>query len=160
VLTVAGSAASPLLGGAVLFVYALGTAAPLFVIAYFWDRLNLGRQPWLRGRTLRLAGWTVHTTNLPAGILFVLLGTSFIVFQGSSALSGLYDDLGLAEVGFRLQSCIADHVDRTADVLLGLALALAVTLTWSVRRGKAGRREPVSETISSAPSPIAASDRE
>ncbi len=159
VLTVAGSAASPLLGAALLFVYALGTAAPLFVIAYFWDRLNLGRQPWLRGRALRLGRWTIHTTNLIAGTLFILLGTSFIVFQGSSGLSGVYDDVGLAELGFRLQSWIADHVGGTADVVLGVALVLALAIAWSLRRRNAGQRSPVGETVSSAPSPIAASDR-
>src|SRR5918994_382191 len=41
VLTVAASAADPLVGAALLFTYALGTAAPLFVIAWLWDRYQL-----------------------------------------------------------------------------------------------------------------------
>jgi cytochrome c biogenesis protein CcdA len=82
VLTVAGATGDPVQGAALLFTYALGTAAPLFVIAWLWDRLDLGRRGWLRGRALRLGPWQVHTTNLIAGTLMILLGVTFITSQG------------------------------------------------------------------------------
>src|SRR2546425_793649 len=85
----------PVLGASLLFTYSLGTAAPLFVIAWFWDRYQLGRRAWLRGRPVRIGPFTVFSTNLAAGLLFILLGVSFITFQGTSALSVYYDDLGL-----------------------------------------------------------------
>jgi cytochrome c biogenesis protein CcdA len=150
VLTLAGSAANPLLGGALLFAYAFGTAAPLFVIAYFWDRLQLGRARWLRGRTLRVHRWTVHSTNLIAGLLFILLGASFIAFQGGSALSAVYDDLGLAELGFRLQTWVADRLGNGADAVVGVVV-VGLAGAWALRRHRHQR-------ISSAPSRIAASD--
>ena len=37
-------------GGVLLVVYALGMAAPMFVLALLWDRFDLGRRRWLRGR--------------------------------------------------------------------------------------------------------------
>jgi cytochrome c biogenesis protein CcdA len=83
VLTIAGSAESPLLGGALLFAYALGTAAPLFLIAWLWDRYRLGRRAWLRGRPLRLGPVEVHSTRLVSGLLFVALGATFIWFQAA-----------------------------------------------------------------------------
>jgi hypothetical protein len=107
VLTVAGSAANPLLGGALLFTYAVGTAAPMFGVAYFWDGLDLGRRAWLRGRTVRLGRWSVHSNNLIAGSLFILLGISIVAFEGTSAMSGMYDELGLGVIGCRLQSWVA-----------------------------------------------------
>jgi cytochrome c biogenesis protein CcdA len=150
VLTLAGSAANPLLGGVLLFTFAVGTAAPLFVIAYFWDRLQLGRARWLLGRPLRLRGWAVQSTNLIAGLLFILLGASFIAFQGGSTLSAVYDDLGLAELGFRLQTWIADRQGNGADPVVGVVVG-GLAGAWALRRHRHQR-------ISSAPSRIAASD--
>jgi cytochrome c biogenesis protein CcdA len=138
VLTIAGSAESPLLGGAVLFVYALGTAAPLFLIAWLWDRYRLGRRAWLRGRPLRLGPVEIHSTRLVSGLLFVALGATFIWFQGSSGLSVLYADLGLDELGFRAQAWVEANAVRVPGGLwvVGLVLLGAGTL-WRLRRRSA-----------------------
>ena len=109
VLTLAAAEPNPLTGAALLVTYALGTTAPLFVLALLWDRFDLGRRGWLRGRALRLGRLRLHSTNLLAGALLVGLGVVFIAAQGSSALSGVYDDLGLSDLGFRLQSWVADQ---------------------------------------------------
>jgi cytochrome c biogenesis protein CcdA len=74
VLTIAGSTATPLVGAGLLFTYALGTAAPLFVIAWLWDRYRLGTRAWLRGRVVQLGPLRTHTTNLLAGLLFIAFG--------------------------------------------------------------------------------------
>lgn len=111
VLTLAGSSSSPLVGASLLLTYSLGTAVPLFVIAALWDRYKLGQSRWLRGRPVSLGPLQTHSTNLVAGTLFVLLGTSFIVFQGGSALSGVYEDLGLEALSFRLQLWVEERVN-------------------------------------------------
>lgn len=107
VLTLAATAGDLLAGGALLFVYSLGAAAPLFLLAWLWDRFQLGRRGWLRGGAVRFGPLTVHTTNLIAGAMLILLGGSFIAFQGASALSGFYDDLGLTDLGFAAQEWLA-----------------------------------------------------
>jgi cytochrome c biogenesis protein CcdA len=110
VLTLAAADPRPLVGGSLLVTYALGTTAPLFVLALLWDRYDLGRRGWLRGRPVRLGRFRLHSSNLLAGVLLIGLGLSFIASQGSSALSGVYDDLGLSDLGFRLELWIADRV--------------------------------------------------
>lgn len=133
-LTVAASTASALLGASLLFTCSLGTAAPLFVIAWLWDRYQLGRWAWLRGRPLRIGPLTVFSTNLIAGLLFILLGISFIAFQGTSALSVYDDDLGLGDLGFRTQLWVADTLAVVPDgVWLALA-GLVVSAVWLRRR--------------------------
>jgi cytochrome c biogenesis protein CcdA len=107
VLTVAAAGQEPLLGLALLLVYALGMVAPLYVLAAAWDRYQLGRRHWLRGTSVRLGGWSTHSTNLVAGALFALLGAAFVASQGGTLLSGLYDDLGLSALGFRIQAWAA-----------------------------------------------------
>ncbi len=89
VLTVAALGGSPAYGGALLAVYALGMAAPLFLLALLWDRFSLGRRRWLRGRELRLGRFSLHTTSLASGLFFVLLGALFLAFDGTTALPGL-----------------------------------------------------------------------
>jgi cytochrome c biogenesis protein CcdA len=142
VLTIAGSSADPLLGAALLFTYSLGTAAPLFLIAWFWDRYQLGRRAWLRGRPLRIGPFRVFSTNLVAGTLFILLGVSFIVFQGASALSIYYDDLGLGDLGFRAQLWVEDHLTRIPDAAWAAALLLALAALWARRVRRRGHGKP------------------
>jgi len=50
VLAIAATAPVPLLGAALLAVYCLGVAGPLFVLAWAWDRWDLAQAGWLRGR--------------------------------------------------------------------------------------------------------------
>jgi hypothetical protein len=118
-----------------LFTYSLGSAAPLFVIAWLWDRNQLGRRAWLRGRPLRIGPIAVFSTNLVAGLLFILLGTSFIAFQGTSALSVYDDDLGLGELGFRAQLWVAEALAGAPDLVWLVALGLIVGFVWLKRRG-------------------------
>ena len=148
VLTVASTFGDPLLGGALLFTYALGTAAPLFFVAWLWDRYKLGHRAWLRGRPLQIGPWQVHSSRLISGLLFISLGISFIWFQGSSALGLLYADLGLDEQGYRAQAWVDANVSRVPNGLWlgGLALVIIgfVVFRWS-RRRRANHANPVSE---------------
>lgn len=140
VLTIAASTADPLLGAALLFTYSLGTAAPLFVIAWLWDRYQLGRRAWLRGRPLEIGPVTIFSTNLVAGLLFILLGASFIAFQGTSALSVYYDDLGLGDLGFRAQLWVADHLVGIPDWAWLPLVGLVIGAVWLARRNDRLRR--------------------
>ncbi|MFF7144730.1 cytochrome c biogenesis CcdA family protein [Streptomyces nodosus] len=135
ILTVAALDGSPVHGGLLLAVYALGMAVPMFVLALLWDRYDLGRRRWLRGRALRLGPLTVHSTSLAGGSLFILLGVVFLLFDGTSALPSLLDidteaawEGGAAQLG-----------DAVSDRLLLLVLALAgagtaVAATLRLRR--------------------------
>ncbi|MBT2369455.1 cytochrome c biogenesis protein CcdA [Streptomyces sp. ISL-10] len=89
VLTVAALSGSPVYGGLLLAVYALGMAVPLFLLALLWDRFDLGARRWLRGRELGVGRFRLHTTSLASGVFFVLLGAVFLVFDGTTALPGL-----------------------------------------------------------------------
>ena len=125
VLTIAGTSTNPLVGAGLLFTYSVGTAVPLFFIAWLWDRYQLGTRSWMRGRIVRIGPLRTHTTNLLAGAIFIALGVSFIAFQGASVLSGGYASLGLEELGFHLQAQVQAAVGRTPS---GVLLAVMATL--------------------------------
>jgi cytochrome c biogenesis protein CcdA len=106
VLTLAVAGQDLVVGAALLVVYALGMAAPLFALALLWDRYGLGRRRWLR--------MSVRRASLVGGALFMLLGVSFVASQGGLLLSGAYHDLGLSDLGFRLETWLAELTCRPA----------------------------------------------
>ena len=106
VLTVAASAAAPVLGAALLAIYALGMTAPVLLLALLWDRLRIGERRLLRGAEVRIGAVAIPASRAIAGGLFVLMGVMFIVFQGSSALSASYEALGLTELTQRVEAML------------------------------------------------------
>ncbi|HUF52978.1 MAG TPA: cytochrome c biogenesis CcdA family protein [Dehalococcoidia bacterium] len=126
VLTVAATDNNPLHGGSLLAVYALGTVVPLFALALLWDRLDLGRQRWLRGFGVEVGALRIHSTNLIAGALFIVLGLSFILLDGTNALSAEYADLGFEEASFDAEVWVRDATSWIPDeALLALGAVIA-----------------------------------
>ncbi|HEY1013699.1 MAG TPA: cytochrome c biogenesis CcdA family protein [Herpetosiphonaceae bacterium] len=78
------SNASIAAGAALTFIYVLGLALPLLIVATFFNKLGQGSAGWrwLRGRAweLRLGGKTIllHSTNLLSGLLLILVGALLI----------------------------------------------------------------------------------
>ncbi|GAA3010633.1 cytochrome c biogenesis CcdA family protein [Streptomyces fulvorobeus] len=137
VLTVAAVSGSPVYGGLLLAVYALGMAVPLFVLALLWERYELGRRAWLRGRPLRVGRFEVHSTTALSGLFFIGLGTVFLAYDGTTALPGLLDvdDSFAVE---RWAQRIGAHVPDA--VLLGTVVA-AVATAFAVRAWRRAGRQ-------------------
>jgi cytochrome c biogenesis protein CcdA len=140
VLTVAAASGEALRGAVLLAVYAAGMAAPLFLMALFWDRLDLESRSWLRGREISFGGLRLHTTNLISGAMFILLGTLFIAYEGTSALSGFYESNGATDLAFAAEQRANDVARGVPEMplLAGLAALLAVLL---LRRRLGGSKD-------------------
>ena len=124
VLTVAAASDQVVTGGLLLATYALGMAVPVFLLAIVWDRWRLGERPWLRGATLRLGALEIPLTRALAGGLFIAVGIVYVAFRGSSALGGLYADLGLTDISRDVEL----ELSRGAAIPLVLALILVAVL--------------------------------
>lgn len=136
VLTVAASSGQAWRGATLLAVYALGMAAPLFLMAALWDRFDLGRRPWLRGWRISLGRLQLHTTNLISGLMFILLGVVFIAYQGTSALEGLYMEYGAADLALAAERWANSFAGNVPDalVLASALLVLALLLVLMIYR--------------------------
>jgi len=145
VLTVAAVGGSPWYGGALLAVYALGMALPLFVLALFWDRFELGRRRWLRGRPLRIGPLETHSTSLLSGLFFILLGAVFLLFDGSSALPSL---LGVDQE-FALQQWVTRWSGGVPDAVVLTGIAVVVAPVPLPRTRRAGARQAEGGDVSS-----------
>ena len=126
VLTVAAFSGEPLRGALLLALYALGMAAPLFLLALLWDRMNLRNKPWLRGRELNLGPLRVHTTHLISGLMFVALGVIFISFNGTSALEGFYGNTGMTNLSLTAEEQLGNLARNVPDWLVLAPLAMFV----------------------------------
>jgi cytochrome c biogenesis protein CcdA len=136
VLTVAATDDNVLRGGGLLATYALGTVVPLFVLAAVWDRARIGERRWLRGRGFTFGPLSVHSTNLIAGVLFIVLGLSFILLRGTNALAGAYEGWGLTAVSFEVDRFVKDATGGVPDVavLAGLAVLVFAAAAYMKRR--------------------------
>ncbi len=133
ILTMA--ATTSVLGGAVLLaVYGLGMSAPLFVLAALWDRLDLGRRRWVRGREFRLGPVRTHTTSLVAGLLFIGIGWLFLRYDGTAGVTGLLGLGDTTDLETRVQDRVTDWVGAV-PVWAIAATVVVVAVVVALRRG-------------------------
>ncbi|WP_431044229.1 cytochrome c biogenesis CcdA family protein [Streptomyces sp. P1-3] len=138
VLMVTAVSGSPVYGASMLAVYALGMALPLFLLALLWDRFDLGRRRWLRGREFRVGRLRLHTTSLLSGLFFIGIGALFLLYNGMSALSGVLD----ADQEFRLERWARRVGDSVPDPVLLAVVALAVAVVLGRIALRAPKEDP------------------
>jgi hypothetical protein len=126
ILTVAATR-GPGQGGVLLAAYALGMAAPLFVLAALWDRFDLGSRSVVRGRLLTVGPLEVHTTSLVSGVLLIVIGSLFLRFDGTAGITGMLGLGDTTDLEFSLQHRVAE--------LTGAVPAWAVTGTLAIVAG-------------------------
>ncbi len=119
-----------------LAVYALGSTVPLFILAMAWDRLGLGGKKLIRGWGFEFGPIKIHSTNLFAGIMFIVLGVVFIALQGTNALAGTYESLGFTELSFQADEWVRGATGWIPDGVIFAALGLLPVsgLVYAYRR--------------------------
>lgn len=132
ILTLAATQ-GPSAGGLLLAAYALGMAAPLFVLAAFWDRYDLGRRRFLRGKELALGPLRVHSTSLVSGLLLVVIGALFLRFDGTAGITGVLGLGDTTDLEFGLQQQVTRTFGAVPTWAVTGILAVVATL-WAVRR--------------------------
>ncbi|MDA3642539.1 cytochrome c biogenesis CcdA family protein [Saccharopolyspora indica] len=150
VLTMAMTGSSPAYGGILLAIYALGMALPLFVIAALWDRFDLGRRQWLRGRELKLGPLRVHSITLLSGLVFIALGVLFLTTDGTGSLSGIVS----IDAQFTIQAWVQRASALVSDqlvliVVLAIGIPVSLLIARKLRRGDEEPRQDAESTRSS-----------
>lgn len=142
VLTVAAASGQVTRGAALLAVYGLGMAAPLFVLAALWDRLGRAGRTRLRGRPITLGPMRLHTTTLISGLIFVALGGLFLYYRDAGGLTGLFDPPALArwQSGIQERLVALQHMIPDTAVLSILGVGVAAGTVWRLRRMNARHR--------------------
>src|SRR5690625_358938 len=158
VLALSAIGSDPLYGGMLLAVYALGMAAPLFVLAVLWSRFDLGRRRWFRGRELTFGRWRVHTTQLASGVLFIVIGAALLITDGTAGIGGLFS----VDTEYQAQLWARELGQRIPDVAaIAVAVIAFVALGWLYRRRRRRASGPPEDVRADAGTPhtATASDR-
>lgn len=131
ILTLAATSTTLVNGFILMLVYILGIVAPLFLIAYFFDKFNLGNSKLLTGGELKfkLAGieYQTHWTKLLSAVIFIGLGMLFIIYRGTSIISNA-NPFGLRDFFFDLQDKIF-NLSRTIPSYTGYLVILVAILS-------------------------------
>lgn len=135
VLTMSAMGADPVYGSVLMAVYALGMAAPLFLLAWLWDRFGLAKRAALRGRPVRVGPVQTHTTSLVAGLILIAIGAVFIFTDGTANLGGLLT----VDATYDLQAWLSRLSGTAGDpvVILGVVLALIAWRGYRLWRRRA-----------------------
>ncbi|MFN8629248.1 MAG: cytochrome c biogenesis CcdA family protein [Chloroflexota bacterium] len=135
VLTIAGTSGGALSGALLLAVFAAGMAAPMLVLALVWERLGASGRNRLRGREVQIGPVRRHVSVVASSVMFIVLGVGFIAFQGSNALGGLYQALGLTGLATSVEDAVASLAASAPWVLaFVVAVPAAAILLLVVRR--------------------------
>ena len=108
---------------------------------------------------MKIGPLEIHSTNLIAGTVFLLLGFAFIFLDGTNALSSVYADLGFTELSFQADERIKDFTSWVPDGVFigGVLLAIAGGVWYIFRyfgRDHAGPAEDAqSDAASETPQP-------
>ena len=93
VLTLSAISANLIQAFILSLVYVFGMVFPLFVMAYFWDQFEWSKSSLVRGKIIsfKLFGrqFHSHTTNLAAGVMFLLMGAFvlYLAFTGTESIA-------------------------------------------------------------------------
>ena len=135
VLTIAATSGGALTGGTLLFIYALGMAVPLFILALLWARIG----PWARSHVSagewRIGRWSRPRVAVISSLMFIVLGFAFIAFQGSNVFSGVYESFGASDFSAELESAFGQFIRSGGDVvgMITLAALLGVAAIGGLR---------------------------
>lgn len=117
-----------------LFTFALGMIFPLFLLAFYFDRIDMSR---LRHWFFRPLIWKFPLTNILSAALFIFLGILFITAQASSPFLRLGAKLGILNFFFDASEKILNFSEKIplwGDGLFILSLALALVLILRKRK--------------------------
>ncbi len=152
VLTMAGASGQPLYGAALLVVYGLGMALPLFLIAGIWalatqrgSGLTQNSRKVLRGRTFNIGKLTFHTTSVITGIILISVGILFLTTNGLVGVDGILS----TEKSFDLQMWATDFAAKIPDtvfIALGAIVALGLWAWWAFGRKRPAATKPIKES--------------
>jgi cytochrome c-type biogenesis protein len=120
VLALAALGGSPLYGGLVLAVFALGMTVPLFVLAIVWSAIPSVRRL-VRPRELRIGRWRNSWTQIVSGMLSIAIGVFLLVTDGTASIAGV---LGASQQ-FAVESGtlgLTQHVPDLAFVAIAVAI--------------------------------------
>lgn len=162
VMTLSALSSTPAGAGLLGLAYVFGMTFPLFLIALFWDRFNLGERRLFTARVLHLrvgaVRWTTNTVNVVVAILFAAMGTMVLWLAATGDTASVPGpQVAIGRTLSRVLARIQSGLKPVPEPILGAGL-LALAASFVVA-GLRDRRTKTGEPINvSSPEPHASDD--
>ena len=162
VMTLSALSSTPAGAGLLGLAYVFGMTFPLFLIALFWDRLNLGERSLFTARALHLRvgplRWTTNTVNLVVAVVFAAMGTMVLWLAATGETANAPGpQVAIGRALSRVLARIQAGLKPVPEPVLGAGL-LALAAVFVVA-GLRDRRTNTGEAINvSSPEPHDADD--
>lgn len=125
-----------LMSAILMIFYSLGIFVPLFIISFFYDKYHFERSSFLNKRvSFKFKGKEYNLTypNIIAGIIFIALGSIFIIFRGTAIFNGLYF-FGLKQKFYDYQNLFLSNSSLFNKVGLVVFIVFALLLYYFIRK--------------------------
>ena len=117
---------NPVQSALLLFFYGLGNFLPLFILSFFYDKLNLHNTPFLKGKMIDLNIFgkkqKVHSTNVISGTL-LMFSALFLFWYGDTKLFNSIDPFSTKLLFYDYQNLA---INNQSSVLIGSLIFLAL----------------------------------
>lgn len=124
----------------VTFAYVFGMVFPLFISAWLYDKFKLQESRLIQGKTFSISLgreiFSVHSTNLIAGAIFLFMG-GILLFLGISgeAFWAPETQIVLGEALNRWSGMFISELMKISDIIWGgIIIALFVFFVYSIRK--------------------------
>ncbi len=137
ILLIASTFHNYLYSAVLLFFYSLGLFVPLFIISILFDKFNLTKVSWIRGKEFEVSlfgkKFFIHTTKVIAGVLLIVTGTIFLVYNGTTVINEL-DPLRTSYYAYAFENQL--FTSKYVEIIGLLVLAAVVFLVFMFVRKK------------------------
>lgn len=124
----------------VVFAYVFGMTFPLFIAAYFYDKYKIDQSKLIRGKLLEIKlgakTFSVHSTNLVSGVIFLVIGTVMLVLGLSG--NAFWSPHAQAEFGKSLNALtqnILKLLTIVPDIVWGIVIVgIFLLLLYKVKK--------------------------
>jgi len=127
-----------------MIAYSLGVFMPLLLLSVYFDRSNLSKSKWLRGKSFKLKILNkrvdLHTNSMIAGSLFVITGLIFIFFEGTKSING-FNMFGLRTYFYNWQNLFMENPLLANVIGIGLLSIVTFILFKHIKRGKGNKND-------------------
>lgn len=115
-----------------LLFYSLGNLVPLFILSIFYDKFNLSKSRFIKGKifTFSVANrkFHIHSTNLISGLLFLLVGIVLLVYKGT-AIVNTWDIFNTKQYFYSIQRQLIEW--QYANILgVGVFFLFIAAVAW------------------------------
>ena len=138
-----------LYSAALMLFYSLGNLVPLFILSVFYDKMDLSKSRFIRGKMLSFSilgkKLDVHSTNLISGLLFIVIGLFFVIYKNTAKIN-TFDIFGTRQYFYSVQNMLIGWKYAnafSAAVFIIFILALGFFLLKKKARVKIGHENKI-----------------